>query len=195
MTTIAVALKNAYLAAVNPVFASLHDGFPGATGLNEISGGGYARQAITFAVASGGVRLLSAPVTFTLAAATIRWVVFRDASGVPLFAAPNGGFTPRNFMSTSGTDLVYAAGHGWSDGTTIVFFNGTPPAPLVEGTTYYVRDATTDSFKVAATVGGAPINLTGDPSFGCVVARIDEREYVGPTNSHTLSSATVTIPD
>lgn len=37
---------------------------------------------------------------------------------------------------------------------------GTPPGNLVSGTTYYVRDKTATTFKVAATSGGAAIDIT-----------------------------------
>jgi hypothetical protein len=40
----------------------------------------------------------------------------------------------------------------------------TLPAPLVAGTTYYVVNWTTTEFQVAATVGGAPIDLTSNGS-------------------------------
>ena len=36
------------------LYASLHDGYPGNTGANEVTGGTYARVAMTFAAASGG---------------------------------------------------------------------------------------------------------------------------------------------
>ena len=36
----------------------------------------------------------------------------------------------------------------------------TPPAPLVSGTTYYVRDSADTTFKLAATAGGVAINIT-----------------------------------
>lgn len=42
-----------------------------------------------------------------------------------------------------------------------VKFTGTPPAPLVAGTTYFVRDAAANTFKVSATLGGAAVDITG----------------------------------
>lgn len=41
---------------VNALFMSLHTGAPGATGANEVTGGGYTREAVTFPSAVNGVR-------------------------------------------------------------------------------------------------------------------------------------------
>lgn len=194
MSSVTTSAKATALDALQITLASLHDGFPGTVGSSEISGGTYARMTIAFAAASGNSRLLSAGVTFDVPACTVRWVAFRKTDGTLLFSAPNGGATPRNFMSIAGTDTVYAAGHGYADTDTIVFYSGTPPAPLVEGTVYYVRDATTDTFKVAATSGGTAIDLTAAPSYNCSVCAITEEVYAA-VSTHTLSSATVSIPD
>ena len=190
------ATKNAMLDGVTYSDASLHSAFPGSTGANELTGGtpAYARKAITVNAASAGQRLLNAAVTFDVpAGTTVRWVGFWNSTTFR-DCAPNGGYTPKNFMSIASSDLVYSEGHGYSDGTTIVFYNGTTPAPLVEGTVYYVRDATTDSFKVAATAGGAAINLTGATSFGCVVCRIAE-EVFALQGTHELTTSTFVVPD
>lgn len=51
------ALDDALQGAITPgttYYLSLHSASPGDTGANEISGGSYARQAITFGDASGG---------------------------------------------------------------------------------------------------------------------------------------------
>jgi hypothetical protein len=136
---------------------------------------------------------LNAAVTFDVPACTVKWVGFWNAA-VFVGCAPNGGATPKNFMSVASTDLVYSAAHGFSDTNKITFYNGTPPAPLAEGTTYFVRDSTTDTFKVAATAGGVAIDLTAAPSFGCVLCAITEDVYA-VQGTHQLSSATVAIPD
>lgn len=44
---------------------SLHNGDPGTTGANEISGGGYARQTPSFTVDADGDLTLDATVSFT----------------------------------------------------------------------------------------------------------------------------------
>jgi hypothetical protein len=175
--------------------ASLHTAFPGTTGTNEVTGGSpaYAQMSITMNAASAGSRLLNAGVTFDVPACTVKWLGYWNVSTF-VACAPNGGATPKNFMAVPDTDLVYATGHAYADTQKIVFFDGTPPAPLVEGTTYFVRDSATDTFKVAATSGGAAINLTAASSFGCVVCAIQEDVY-GSQDTHALTSTTFTIPD
>jgi hypothetical protein len=193
--TLPVTTKNAMLDGQAYDNASLHTAFPGTTGANEVTGGApaYARKAITVNAASGGSRQLNAAVTFDVPATTVKWIGYWSA-GVFVCTAPNGGATPKNFMAIPSTDTVYSTAHGFTDGTKIVFFNGTPPGGLTEGTTYFTRDGATDTFKVAATLGGAAIDLTTASSFGCVVCAITEDVYASQ-GTHQLSTTTVTIPD
>lgn len=187
--------KNAMLDGQTINKASLHTGFPGTTGANEVTGGApaYAQKAITMNAASGGSRLLNAGVTFDVPACTVKWVGYWNTSTF-VACAPNGGATPKNFMAIASSDLIYAAGHAYADTQKIAFFDGTPPSPLVEGTTYFVRDSATDTFKVALTAGGAAIDLTTASTFGCVVCAIQEDVY-GSQDTHALTSTTMTIPD
>lgn len=59
-------------------YASLHTADPGLTGVNEASGGGYARQPITWGAPSSGVTS-GGTVTFTVAAGTYAYVGYWDA--------------------------------------------------------------------------------------------------------------------
>ena len=187
--------KNAWLNGQGIDAASAHSAFPGTTGSNEISGGApaYARKTIVLNAASGGSRGQNAAVIFDVPASTVRWIGYWYL-GAFVLTAPNGGATPKNFMASPSTDLVYSTGHGWADTQKIAFFQGTPPTPLIEGTTYFVRDSTVDSFKVAAAAGGVAIDLTAASSFGCVVCAITEEVY-GIQGTHTLNTTTVTVPD
>lgn len=170
---------------------SLHSGFPGATGANELTGGGYARQTTDFNAASGAVRTLSAAETFTVGAGhTVRWVGLWLATTFRGYS-PNGG-SPQEFAVNISTDVVTCVGHGFSDTNTIVFYGGTVPSPLVEGTVYYARDATSDTFKVAATSGGAAIDLTGTGAADCVVSRIFEDAYAG-ADTHQISTFSIGV--
>lgn len=61
--------KNLLLDAADVVSLSLHDGAPGAAGTdNEITGGGYARETVTFDAAASAERVLSAAADFTATA-------------------------------------------------------------------------------------------------------------------------------
>lgn len=193
--SIPVATKNAALNGITISAVGLHDGYPGATGANEISGGSYARQSATFGAASGGLRSLSATVAFPgLPVTTVRWLSFWNGA-IFVGSVPNGGSTPKNFVSVASSDTFYAPSHGYPNGQKVVFWQGTPPSGVTAGTIYYVRDTATDTFKVAATLGGAAIDLDSAPSFGCVVCAIEEAEYTTAGGTHTLTAATITIPD
>ena len=51
--------------------------------------------------------------------------------------------------------------HGLNNGEAIKFYAISPPMGIVPGTTYYVRDTSTDSFKIAASAGGAALSISG----------------------------------
>jgi hypothetical protein len=181
-----VAAKNTMLNALTPDACSLHTAFPGLTGASEMTGGtpAYARKAVTFAAAAGGSRALSAAVTFDVPATTVRWFGFWVAGTYVGYAA-NGGTQLLYVVDTAGNNIRSPV-HGQANGTKVVFFNGTVPAPLVEGTVYFVVNATTDTFQVSATSGGTAIVLTGQPN-NSALATIVEDVYAAQ-GSHTLSA-------
>lgn len=81
----------------------------------------------------------------------------------------NGGLV--NVNSATGitfnttTNVVNWTAHGLSNGQPVVFStSGSLPTPLVAGVTYYVVNKNTNDFQVAATVGGAAIDLGGTVS-------------------------------
>lgn len=59
-------------------------------------------------------------------------------------------------------DLVTIVGHQFIDGTAIRFAEITTTTGITVGTTYFVRDATDDTFKLAASHGGAAVALTSN---------------------------------
>jgi len=176
-----------------PDYVSAHTAFPGVTGANECSGGSYAQQVIAFGTASGGIRTQTGAASFTITAQTVRWVGYWQA-GNWLYAAPAGGASPKNFIVLPNDDTVYSPTHGWSDSQKVVIYNGTPPAGTDEGQILYVRDAGTNTFKLAATDGGAAIDMTSAPSWGAVIAAITEYAYAG-TGTFSVESSTIVIPD
>lgn len=65
----------------------------------------------------------------------------------------------------TGTDIVTISATTWTNGMAFSCSN-TPPSPMVGGTIYYVRDVASNTFKVAATPGGAALDLTDAGSTG-----------------------------
>lgn len=92
--------------APTTVYVSLHSADPGDGGGNEISGGSYARKAVTFGAPSNGVTTNSADVTFDQATAswgTITHIGIQDAltTGNLLY------HTPLTTSKTIDTDDVF----------------------------------------------------------------------------------------
>lgn len=150
---------------------SLHSGDPSTSGANELSGGGYGRQTVTWNAAAGGQRSSAGPLIFTVAPATTIYHFGLWSAAGPTFYGymPLGAKTPRVGVTTAATDLVTSPGHGLVDGRQIVVFDLTAsgtPTGLTEGNVYFVVSATTDTFQVADTSGGGADNLTSDSQVG-----------------------------
>lgn len=97
------------------------------------------------------------------------------------------------------TDIITSAAHGLSNEDLIQVSSATTlPAGLSASTDYYVRDVTTDTFKVSATMNGEAVNITdtgtGVHTFvlkGKKVLISDASTFV--LNLHTAGSANFTI--
>ena len=88
-------------------------------------------------------------------AAQLKVWLDRDAQRIAVGTAGGTIFT----AATS--DVITSAGHGLNNGDVLLLTSSTTlPAGLSSGTPYYVRDKTTDTFKLAATAGGAAIDIT-----------------------------------
>lgn len=84
------------------VYASLHSAAPNASGSNEVTGGGYARQACTFGAPSAGVGALTGTLTFAgTASSAVTHVGFWSAS-------TSGTF--RGFKALTGDQTFNSAG-------------------------------------------------------------------------------------
>lgn len=148
-------------------FASLHSAFPGDTGLNEIAGGSpaYARKAITWnAAASGNLDNNGNPTFDVPAATTVAWLGLWTLATAGEFggSAPLAGGSPVPFTAET-TDIFTAEAHGYSDTNQVFLLDTTGaviPTGVTEGTIYFVRDSTTNTFKLAATSGGTAIDIT-----------------------------------
>lgn len=60
-----------------------------------------------------------------------------------------------------GTDTITVAGHGYTKSTKVTFgSNNSLPGGLQFGTEYFIKNPTTNTFQVALTYDGAPIDIT-----------------------------------
>jgi len=89
-------------------------------------------------------------------------------------------------------NTIRAVGHGYANGNTVVFIGGTPPTGLTEGTVCYAVGATTDTFQVAATAGGAAMDLTGQAAASYVASKIIEATFAAQ-GTHTVTSQTLAL--
>lgn len=72
----------------------------------------------------------------------------------------DGGSETATVVASTGVFTLTA--HGLVNGQSVVFT--TPPAGLTADTTYYVINATTNTFKVSTTVGGTAATISADGS-------------------------------
>ena len=172
------AARNNMIAAEGTTHISAHTAYS-STGANELTGGSpaYARKAVSFGAPSAGVKALSASVTFDVpAGVTVRYIGRWTAiTGGTFLGMEALGGSDSEFAVDLTADTVLEPGHGRAADSKIVFHGDT--TGLTEGTVYFVRNPTTDTYQVGATAGGAAINLTGYPGRKCVVSTIVEEAY------------------
>jgi hypothetical protein len=157
--------------ASSAAYMSAHSAYS-ATGANELSGGSYARVAVTWGSASGGsISLSGTPYSINApASSSVGWVGFWTASsgGTFLGMIPGGNYTAYTFTAPASTDTVLAPGSAtYATNQTVVVFptaGSTIPAGLTAGTVYYAISVSGDSFELSTTSGGSAINITADGS-------------------------------
>lgn len=91
--------------------------------------------------------------------------------GLPRGALANPGRVAASVSAA--TDSFVLGEHGFSTDDPVTFraeADGNLPSPLVEGVIYYAVVSFSDTFSVAASVGGAPIDLTTDGMNVIVIA-------------------------
>ncbi len=90
-----------------------------------------------------------------------------DLSAIPSVDKTYTGVT----VTAATPAVVTSASHGYVDNSRIVFTVGTLPTGLSLNTVYYVRGATTNTFNLSLTTGGANINTTGVAGSGLTIMR------------------------
>jgi hypothetical protein len=139
----------------------------------EASGGApaYARQAVTFGAAASGQKSNTGAVTIDVPAGTYGFIGFfntstGNAAGNYLGYAPlNGSVKGFGTVDSAGVtaDAIQSSAHGLVNADRVMAFNvfaESLPTGLTEGTLYFVVGATTDTFQVSLTSGGAAVNIT-----------------------------------
>jgi hypothetical protein len=139
----------------------------------EATGGSpaYARLVAAWAAAAAGARANSGALSWNAPAGTYGFVTFWNAltgntNNYLGYAHLNN--TVRGFGTVDAADVtantVTSAGHGMANAQRVMAYNvfaESLPAGLTEGTIYHVVGATTDTFQVSLTSGGAAVDITG----------------------------------
>lgn len=179
--------------------ASLHTAYS-AAGANEVAGGApaYAKKAITMAAAAARARAASTQPIFDVpAGTTVRFVgLWTNAGTVFKGMFANGG-SEKGFQVDVTNNKVLCENHGLVDGDKVVFYGGTPPTGLAEGTVYFVvgnTPADPDTFQVALTAGGAAIDITGQHTSACKLSKIVEETF-GAQGTFQVSSLNVGVTE
>ena len=177
-------------------YCSLHTAYS-SSGVNELSGGSYARQATAWGAPSGGVISLSNTPTFSVPAAnTVRYIGLWDASSSGNFHGmfPNSaGNNAYAFAAGTATSIFLAPGSSYAASAPVVLFaspGSTLPSPFAAGTTYYVASPTTDTFELASSVGGGAVTVTADGAG--IVQYIAPEGFVG-SGTFTVSTGSLTM--
>jgi hypothetical protein len=178
-------------------YASLHSAYS-ASGSNELTGGSpsYARQAVTWSAASAGSKVsASVAASFNVpASSTVAFVGLWSLVSGGTFAGmgPNGGATQYAFTAATSGNLFTAPGSSYSNGNTVVLFDGagaTIPSNFTVGTIYYVISASGSTFELSATSGGSAItvNVAGAGLVQAITAEVFNGQGLFTLNSETLN--------
>jgi hypothetical protein len=160
--------NNTSLAYAAPAI-SLHTDHPGtaATSTDEVTGGSYARQAISCGLASAAAIANDAAVTFAgMPAATVMFFGLYDAvAGNYRGFGPLGAAKRVVFDALNTGDVFNSQAHGLVNDDRVYLEAGVggalPTGPVV-GTVYHVVGVTTNTFQISATQGGGAVALTSD---------------------------------
>lgn len=161
-------------AAPATVYVALFTALPtskAGTGGTEVSGVSYARVAVTnnatnWNTYAAGVKSNKTDISFPQAGGAwgeVQGFGIYDAAtlGNLLFAGPVTAAS-KGFTALGTTDVITCYAHGYVDTDTVFVEAGASeslPTGLNNYTKYFVRDATTDSFKLALTSGGVAIDI------------------------------------
>ena len=141
----------------------------------------------------GGGKPVVAKFTATVAAACAAdpdCVVTLSIVATPKsLATPSTARTLAAFDGATGvddtTETITAPAHGLTNGTRVT--SDVTLAGITAATNYFIRDATTNTFKLAATPGGAAINLTDAGGAITLTWYPDVIVSTGPIAFQTLS--------
>jgi endonuclease/exonuclease/phosphatase family metal-dependent hydrolase len=97
----------------------------------------------------------------------LAWINTTLTGGLDVVIAADFNYSPEYpresaFSADPTTNILTVTAHGWANGAPVTVRNngGTLSGGLTAGTQYYVRDATTNTIKLATTPGGTAVDVT-----------------------------------
>jgi len=189
--TVHAMLDNQFPAGAGQVYLSAHSAYS-ATGANLLD----AKTSANFSAAASRQKALAAACDIAITGGnTVKWIGAWDSTQATFKGMyPNGG-SDKTFQLDLTNNRVYCEGHGFDNDDNITFHGAAAPAGLAVGTTYFVVSVTAgdpDYFQVAATQGGAAIEITGQHTTGCVVSKIVEETYAA-NGTHRVNQFTINL--
>jgi len=93
----------------------------------------------------------------------------------------------------TGTDTITIVGHGYTNGQKVTFTStGTLPSGLVAATTYFIINATANTFQVSLTLGGSAVDITSTGA-GTHTIKLSHELLTGRVITITGSNSTPSI--
>jgi hypothetical protein len=83
-----------------------------------------------------------------------------DTAGGPAISFGATAGAEQTFTADAATDVISATAHGLVNGNMVTFYGASLPTGTRQGVTYWVRDKTTDTFKITQRKGDPAQNLT-----------------------------------
>lgn len=190
------------------IYAALFTAAPtDAGGGTEVTGGSYARVAITNNSTNFPNSTGTSPTTkqngtqITFPTATANWGtcvalgLFDNSSGGNLLAWTPLTGTSYTFTATGSSDEFWAPGSSYSNNDTVWLANtvgGTLPTGVNTATMYYIVNVASDVFELSLTSGGAVINITSDGA-GRIQATTPKTIDSGDSAIIAINSITLTL--
>jgi hypothetical protein len=154
-------------------FLAVHTAVPNTSGSNEVTGGSYARQAVTWNAPALGLIDNTAQITHPIPAGQTAFCYgLWSAVTVGTFY----GYVPRagvgealsgfGSVDSAGvtSNTIQSAANGLANSMQLLLYSvlaESLPTGLSSSTIYYVIGAATNTFQVSLTDGGAAVDITG----------------------------------
>lgn len=167
---------------------SLHSAYPGATGLNEVSG--TLRQTVSIPNATGSepTRAYNSPVTWDVPACDIAFYGLWNGNTLKAIAANGGAEKIVSRVLTTGA--ILAREHGCVVGDAVVCL-GSWDSAFAVGTPYYVVSAGPDTLSISPTRNGEPIKPASNLiNTSMLISKIKVATF-GEPGSFTLLGMTI----